>query len=153
MKKLVLLVLIGIGLVLTGCSSNTPVVAATPTVVAPVKDNSAIKAEGKLEPVQSVKLSFAAGGEVAEVLVKEGDMVKAGDVIARVKSDAQQAAVTRAEAGVAAAKASEAKYIEQLPQQIRIIVEISQDVVPAHDEELWPDYVSRFCRVLATPAA
>jgi multidrug resistance efflux pump len=50
--------------------------------------------------------------------VKEGDTVKAGDVIARVKSDAQQTAVARAEAGVAAAKASEAKYLEQLPQQI-----------------------------------
>ena len=67
---------------------------------------------------QSVNLSFVTGGEVAEVLVKEGDAVKAGDVIARVKCDAQQAAVARAEAGVAAAKASEAKYLEQLPQQI-----------------------------------
>jgi HlyD family secretion protein len=65
-----------------------------------------------------VNLSFVTGGEVAEVLVKEGDAVKGGDVIARVKSDAQQAAVARAEAGVASAKASEAKYIEQLPQQI-----------------------------------
>ena len=68
--------------------------------------------------MQFVNLSFASGGEVAEVLVKEGDTVKAGDVIARVKSDLQQAAVARAEAGVAAAKASEAKYLEQLPQQI-----------------------------------
>ena len=50
--------------------------------------------------------------------MKEGDAVKAGDVIARLKSDAQQAAVARAQAGVAAAKANEAKYVEQLPQQI-----------------------------------
>ncbi len=118
MKKRVFLVLIGVGLVLAGCSSTPPVGAATPTVAAPVKDNSAIKAEGKLEPVQSVKLSFTSGGEVAEVLVKEGDAVKVGDVIVRVKSDIQQAAVARAEAGVAAAKAGEAKYLEQLPQQI-----------------------------------
>jgi multidrug resistance efflux pump len=83
-----------------------------------VKDNSAVKAEGKLEPVQSVKLSFASGGEVAEVLVKEGDTVKAGAVIARVKSDIQQAAVARAATDVTVAKASEAKYREQLPQQI-----------------------------------
>ncbi len=118
MKKLAFLLLISAGLVMVGCSSTPPVGAATPTVIAPVKDNSAIKAEGKLEPVQSVNLSFASGGEVAEVLVKEGDTVKAGDVIARVKSDLQQSAVARAEAGVAAAKANEAKYIEQLPQQI-----------------------------------
>jgi HlyD family secretion protein len=102
---------------LAACGGNPTAVAATPTL-APVKDSAAIKAEGKLEPVQSVNLSFANGGEVVEVPVKEGDAVKAGDVIARVKSDAQQAAVARAEAGVAAAKASEAKYLEQLPQQI-----------------------------------
>ena len=55
---------------------------------------------------------------MAEVLVKEGDVLKAGDVIARLNVDALQAAVVRAEAGVAEARANEAKYQEQLPQQI-----------------------------------
>src|SRR5512143_2201909 len=113
----ILIMLTGICVLLAACNGNPTAVAATPTL-APVKDSAAIKAEGKLEPVQSVNLSFASGGEVIEVPVKEGAAVKAGDVIARVKSDAQQAAVARAEAGVAAAKASEAKYVEQLPQQI-----------------------------------
>ena len=117
MKKVISLILfLSASLLLAACGGN-PTVAATPTI-APVKDNSAIKAEGKLQPAQSVNLSFVTGGEVAEVLVKEGAAVKASDVIARVKSDAQQAAVARAEAGIAAAKASEAKYLEQLPQQI-----------------------------------
>jgi HlyD family secretion protein len=111
-----LITLVGVCVLLVACG-GTPTATVTPTI-APVKDSAAIKAEGKLQPLQSVNLSFATGGEVAEVLVKEGDTVKAGDVIARVKSDAQQAAVARAEAGVAAAKASEAKYMEQLPQQI-----------------------------------
>ncbi len=113
----ILIVLAGLCVWLTACNGNPTAAAATPTI-APVKDSAAIKAEGKLEPVQSVNLSFASGGEVIEVPVKEGDTVKAGDVIARVKSDTQQAAVARAEAGVAAAKASEAKYLEQMPQQI-----------------------------------
>ena len=113
----ILIMFAGLCVLLTACSGNPTAVAATPTL-APVKDSAAIKAEGKLEPVQSVNLSFASGGEVIDVPVKEGDTVKAGDVIARVKSDAQQAAVTRAEAGVAAAKANESKYLEQLSQQI-----------------------------------
>jgi multidrug resistance efflux pump len=118
MKKVLSVILfLSAALLLVACGGNPTVAAATPTI-APVKDNSALKAEGKLQPAQSVNLSFVTGGEVAEVLVKEGDAVKAGDVIARVKSDAQQAAVARAEADVAAAKASEAKYVEQLPQQI-----------------------------------
>jgi len=112
------IILIGLSVLLAACGGTPTAGAATPTVPAPVKDSGNIKAEGKLQPAQFVNLSFASGGEVAEVLVKEGDTVKVGDVIARVKSDLQQAAVTRAEAGVAAAKASEAKYLEQLPQQI-----------------------------------
>jgi multidrug efflux pump subunit AcrA (membrane-fusion protein) len=112
-----LIVLVGVSTLLAACGGTPATPAATPTI-APVKDNSALKAEGKLKPVQSVNLSFVTGGEVAEVLVKEGDAVKPGDVIARVKSDAQQAAVVRAEAGVAAAKASQAKYMELLPQQV-----------------------------------
>ena len=112
-----LMMLVGVCVSLAACSGAPAAATATP-VIAPVKDSAAIKAEGKLQPLLSVDLSFASGGEVAEVLVKEGDTVKAGDVIARVKSDTQQAAVARAEAGVAAAKADEAKYLEQLPQQI-----------------------------------
>jgi multidrug efflux pump subunit AcrA (membrane-fusion protein) len=118
MKKVISLILfLSASLLLAACGGSPTVAAPTPTI-APVKDNSAVKAEGKLKPAQSVNLSFVTGGEVAEVLVKEGDIVKAGDVVARVKSDAQQTAVAQAEAGVAAAKASQAKYMEQLPEQI-----------------------------------
>lgn len=112
------MMLLGLIALLLAACGGTPTAATATPAIAPVKDNSAIKAEGKLKPAQSVNLSFVTGGEVAEVLVKEGDTVKAGAVIARVKSAAQQAAVARAEAGVAAAKAGEAKYLEQLPQQI-----------------------------------
>jgi HlyD family secretion protein len=115
-RSLFLIMLVGVCMFLAACG-GAPTATVTPTI-APVKDSAALKAEGKLQPLQSVNLSFATGGEVAEVLVKEGDAVKASDVIARVKSDAQQAAIMRAEAGVAAARAAEAKYVEQLPQQI-----------------------------------
>jgi HlyD family secretion protein len=116
MKMKLVLLLVCLILLLAACG-GTPTPVTVPTPIPPVKDNSAIRAEGRLRPAQSVNLSFVAGGEVAEVLVKEGDAVKAGDVIARVKSDAQQAAIARAAASVAAAKANEAKYVEQLPQQ------------------------------------
>jgi len=104
---------------LTACggapAEATPATAAT---LAPVKDAATTTAEGKLEPVQFANLSFATGGDVAEVLVKEGAVVKAGDVIARLRADSYQAAIAQAEAGVAVAQANEAKYKEQLPQLI-----------------------------------
>jgi HlyD family secretion protein len=122
MKKQMLVVgLLGLAsLVLAACGGTTAA-AATPaaSVVeqAPVK-SSALGAEGALEPVQSVELSFGLGGEVAEVVVKEGDTVKAGDVIARLDSAAQRNAVAQAEAALAVAQANLAKYQNDLPQQI-----------------------------------
>ena len=114
MKKV--LVIVSLTLLATwmaACGGGPAPAAPTPgatlppgTVLPPVIDNAAIKSEGKLEPAQSANLSFAASGEVTEVLVKEGAAVKANDLIARLRADAQQAAVARAEAGVAVAQAS-----------------------------------------------
>jgi HlyD family secretion protein len=107
-----------IGILLSACSSAP--VTATPTAEAtPVKQtNLSTAAEGNLEPAQSVALNFTGGGLVTEVAVKEGQTVKAGDIIARVKSDAQRDALAEAEAALAAAKANQAAYRSQLPQLI-----------------------------------
>ncbi len=120
MKKLnALISLVLVMTLITACggapANSTPTPNAT---VLPVQNNLSIKADGKLQPMQFANLSFATSGEVLEVLVKEGDTVKANDIIARLRSDSQQAAVARAEAGVAVARASLAKYQEQLPQLI-----------------------------------
>ncbi len=103
-------------LLISACGgATTP--SAEPTLP-PVTGEVAIGAEGRLVPLQSVNLSFGAGGEVAEVLVAEGDSVKAGDVIAWLRVDSLQAAVAQAEAGLAVAKANQSKYLDGLPQQI-----------------------------------
>lgn len=122
MKKQVLVVgVLGLAsLVLAACGGQS---AAAATPVAPTAEQAAVNtrsigAEGTLEPVQSVELSFGIGGEVAEVLVKGGEAVKAGDVIARLDSAAQRNAVAQAEAALAVAQANLAKYQNDLPQQI-----------------------------------
>lgn len=76
------------GLVATACGG---VAKPTPTPEAPavVTDNLAVIAEGRLLPRQFVKLSFRSGGEVAEVLVAEGERVEADQVIARLKDEEQ----------------------------------------------------------------
>ena len=115
-RMMTLLVLLMVGLLLTACGGS-PAATFEPTLP-PVASDAATSAEGKIVPVQSVNLSFGVGGQVAEVLVREGDAVEAGAVIAHLKDDALQAAVMQAEAGVAVAKAGQARYLDTLPQQI-----------------------------------
>ena len=82
MKKSLLpvILLAAVLLVLAACSpspAQTPV--ETPAVPA---DN--LIAEGRLLPANSLDQSFSIPGQVAEVLVKDGDMVKTGQALARL---------------------------------------------------------------------
>jgi multidrug efflux pump subunit AcrA (membrane-fusion protein) len=58
--------------------------AVQPTPIPTVVADTQIVAEGRIVPRDDVFLSFFAAGQVAEVLVEEGDLVKAGDVVARL---------------------------------------------------------------------
>ncbi len=61
---------------------------ATPAPVAAISSNDVV-AEGRLKPVQGANLSFQARGIVESVLVKEGDSVSGGDVLARLANAGQ----------------------------------------------------------------
>lgn len=112
MNNRLLILIAALSSLLAACGSA----AASTNVQSPAvaRTSNSLVVEGKLQPVQSVQLSFGLSGEVAQVLVQEGDVVKAGDVIARLNSDTLQAAVAQAEAALALAKANQAS----LPQQI-----------------------------------
>jgi len=72
-------------LLLAACSapaSATPTATLIPTVIA----DTAIISEGRLEPVHYAEIALNASGLVSEVLVKEGDSVKAGQVLARLET-------------------------------------------------------------------
>ncbi|HEY9089344.1 MAG TPA: HlyD family efflux transporter periplasmic adaptor subunit [Anaerolineaceae bacterium] len=80
----------------TGAAQATPVAAAQP---------AGLIAEGRLVPLNTLEQSFSTAGQVAEVLVNDGDSVKAGERLARL-SDSPDAelALARAEQEVAAAQ-------------------------------------------------
>ena len=133
MKKTI--ILLGcLTLVLAACSGAPAPATAAPTAeAAQVKKASlSTAAEGKLEPVQNVDLNFDGSGLVSEVNVKEGQAVKAGDVIARLKSDAQHDALAEAQAALASAKAGQAAYRTQLPQ---LIAAAQADIKAAQAEQ------------------
>ncbi|MBN1875925.1 MAG: HlyD family efflux transporter periplasmic adaptor subunit [Anaerolineae bacterium] len=64
-----------------------------------------IFAEAIIEPERTTDLRFTIGGEIAEVWVKPGMEVQAGDVIARLDTTRMEAAVREAEARLATAQA------------------------------------------------
>ena len=83
-------------LIVTGCDANIGTADSTPvpTVIAA----SAVIAQGRLQPKQFTEISYNTNGNIAELLVTEGQAVQIGDVIARLKNSEQlQADVARVE--------------------------------------------------------
>jgi HlyD family secretion protein len=64
-----------------------------------------INATGRIEPEAEVQVNFETTGVVAEVLVERGQLVKAGDKLARLESADLELAVKRAQADLARAEA------------------------------------------------
>ncbi len=88
------------GQVTPATTGTTPSTTTAPAVakVQPTRSADRIVSEAVVTPVQFAYLTFETQGILAEVAATEGQMVKAGDVIARLRGSAQQ------EAAVAAAK-------------------------------------------------
>lgn len=81
----------------------------TPSPESASESGRIVSATGEVVPDLYASLSFLTGGQVAEILVEEGDIVEAGDVIARLDTAQLEVGVLQAEAAVAVAKANLAK--------------------------------------------
>ncbi len=68
-----------------------------------------VVANGKIQPVLQVKISPEVSGEIIDLPVKEGQAVKKGDLIVKIKPDFYIAQVHQCEAGYEAALASKAQ--------------------------------------------
>lgn len=75
-----------------------------------------VTASGKIQPETEVKLSSEVSGEVVELKVKEGDIVKAGQLLCKVRPDILQSGYERSVATFNAQKASVAAAQQQLIQ-------------------------------------
>ncbi len=62
---------------------------------------TAVNVSGKLEPVKEIKLSFGVPGTVKDILVDEGQPVKAGEVLARLDTGELELAVNVARQALA----------------------------------------------------
>lgn len=72
-----------------------------------------VTATGKVQPFLQVKISPEVAGEIIDLPVKEGQMVKKGDLLVRIKEDAYIAGRDSAEANFQSAESSRATAIAQ----------------------------------------
>lgn len=104
-KGSVIITLAILVLALSACSGLPGATAATPTPLPTVIAETNIVAEGRVVPADEVQISFLSAGQVAEVLVDEGDLVKKGDIVAVLKDREQlEAQIAGAEAELVAAQ-------------------------------------------------
>ena len=94
MKHKLFITLMLTSLLFTACSSSGNATAATPEAIPTVIADTAIIAEGRVEPIRYAEIAFNASGVVSEVLVQEGQAVKKGEPLIRLgnESDTNYAA-------------------------------------------------------------
>lgn len=75
-----------------------------------------VSATGKIQPETELKISSDVSGEITEMLVKEGDQVKKGDLLCRIRPDLYVSAFDRVNASVNTTKANLKSAEAQLEQ-------------------------------------
>lgn len=75
-----------------------------------------VSANGKVQPETELKITSDVSGEIVEMLVKEGDQVKKGQLLCRIKPDIYESTIERVAASVNSTKANLKTNIAQLEQ-------------------------------------
>ncbi|MEM8800926.1 MAG: efflux RND transporter periplasmic adaptor subunit [Pseudomonadota bacterium] len=87
---------------------------------------------GQIEAVQ-VDIAAKTGGRVAEVLVREGDMVMPGDLLVQMDKRQLEAQLARAEADIARAESDVAASVAMVAQAEALLIFAQQELVRAEE--------------------
>ncbi len=131
-----LLLLIVLLLVIFGGGKEEIVVVQVEKVV---KRNltQVVSATGKINPVYQVKISAEATGEIVDLPVKEGDVVRKGQLLLRIKPDNYEAQKNSAEARLAQSKAtlsSTKAQLDKVESDYKRIQELAQKKLTSDSE-------------------
>lgn len=113
-KKIIIFSVIGVVLValvlLVILGSNQETVLAVQTEPIQKKTiTQIVSATGKIQPVTQVKINAEVSGEITDLPVREGQRVRKGQLLVRIKPDAYQAGFERAQAALAINQANLSK--------------------------------------------
>ena len=127
-KIVIIISLLFAALLLSACQPAQP--AQPEAAILPPAE---VLAQGRVEPIETQEAAFAIPGQVVEVLVKEGDPVKAGDVLARLGDRTpKEASVANAELELLNAQQALDKLADQAAtasvEALRRIVEATREV-------------------------
>ena len=99
--------------------SSTPVAAATPIPVRRGTITATVSSSGSMAAVSQAKLAFQSAGRLTELLVKAGDRVKKGDVLAKLDSSDLELQVAQAEVALEQARLKLAQ-LKEGPKEVEI---------------------------------
>ena len=96
-----------------------------------------VTASGKIQPETQVKINAEVSGEIILLPVKEGQRVRRGELLVRIKPDQYQAQVDRAQAGLSSSKASltlQAASLEKAQSEFKRAEELFQKKLMSEQE-------------------
>ena len=111
-------------LLISGCSKKeeeVPKEVIRPAKILEIKKNISVQEityPGKVRALDRVEVSFEVSGRLIELPVKEGQLIKKGDVIARIDASDYQSRLDAAQARVNQAKAEVDRYSNLLKEKV-----------------------------------
>ena len=103
---ILLIIILIIGKKANWFGQNNDVIAVETQKVTPITLTQKVSATGKIQPELEIKLSSEVSGEIIELPIKEGQMVKKGDLLVRINPDIYQSIVKRSAASLETVRAS-----------------------------------------------
>jgi HlyD family secretion protein len=112
----IIFVILSVAVFVMAWRKKAPVITVQTEKVTRRNLTEIVVASGKIQPVKEVHISPEVSGEIIELAVKEGQQVKKGDLLLKIKPDFYSAGLNQAEAGYEsslAAKTSAAASLEK----------------------------------------
>lgn len=98
-----------------------------------------VSASGTVQPVTEVKIAPEVSGEIIELLIEEGDSVKRGETLVKIRPDTWQSQLERAEAGLSQQRANLEQSKASLSRSQATLIRAEAEF--KRNEKLWKEKV------------